>query len=243
MKYLLVSMQIISVGSVVIIVVVMLMLYFLILVVMFIRLFRVMVIGCELLLVNIMLNRKLFQIWVNCQIRQIIMMGVDIGSRMCRKMVKKLVLFRCVVLIRVFGIVMKQLWKNSVVKVRLQIMWISIRLLVVLVRLSLLRVKDIGRRIIWNGRKQLNNSVLKNSWELWKCYIDSMQLFNVLMKVEISMLGMVISIEFQKNVLMLFQVLSQLMMVKVLGSDSRLLVWMLFGVLKLVSSIISSGIR
>ncbi|VFT11374.1 Uncharacterised protein [Pseudomonas aeruginosa] len=63
------------------------------------------------------------------------------------------------------------------------------------------------------------------------------------MKVEISTPGTVISTEFQKNAPTLSQALSQPMTVKVSGSDSRLPVRMSSGVLKLVSSITSSGTR
>ncbi|MNZ60942.1 hypothetical protein D3C78_790220 [compost metagenome] len=53
------------------------------------RLFRATVIGCESPLENTTPNRKSFQIWVNCQIRQTITIGIDIGSRIFRKIVKK----------------------------------------------------------------------------------------------------------------------------------------------------------
>ncbi|MNL65205.1 hypothetical protein D3C87_1895060 [compost metagenome] len=53
------------------------------------RLFSATVIGCESPLENTTPNRKSFQIWVNCQIRQTMMIGVDIGRMIRRKMVKK----------------------------------------------------------------------------------------------------------------------------------------------------------
>ncbi|MNC76244.1 hypothetical protein D3C75_1279260 [compost metagenome] len=52
------------------------------------RLFRATVIGCASPLANTTPKRKSFQIWVNCQIRQTMMIGTDIGSRIRPKMVK-----------------------------------------------------------------------------------------------------------------------------------------------------------
>ena len=49
----------------------------------------VLVIGWVSPLANTTPKRKSFQIWVNCQIRQTMMIGTDIGSRMRPKMVKK----------------------------------------------------------------------------------------------------------------------------------------------------------
>ncbi|MCY1384235.1 hypothetical protein D9M69_724650 [compost metagenome] len=54
----------------------------------FTRLFRATVMGWLSPLANTTPKRKSFQIWVNCQIRQTMMVGTDIGSRMRPKMVK-----------------------------------------------------------------------------------------------------------------------------------------------------------
>ena len=94
-------------GSAAIIAAAMSTLYSLTPVVMFTRLFRATVIGCESPLANTTPNRKSFQIWVNCQIRQTITMGVDIGSRMRRKMVKKPAPSRRAALTRASGIATK----------------------------------------------------------------------------------------------------------------------------------------
>ncbi len=55
----------------------------------FTRLFSATVTGWVSPLANTTPKRKSFQIWVNCQIRQTMMIGTDIGSRMRPKMVKK----------------------------------------------------------------------------------------------------------------------------------------------------------